>query len=119
MTIGGNYGQHGDRTPAVWVNKAKFFAIRFADSGPDANNAKYHYQLNHLYHFVVKQEENLNGEIINSIEMDGTTVLEVVNTLPQRFEKVILYASDPWYPSFASFGELKNLNIVNLDKYPA
>ena len=72
-----------------------------------------------MYHFVIKQEENSNGEIINSIEMDGTTVFEVVNNLPQRFEKVILYASDPWYPSFASFGELKNLNIVNLDKYPA
>ena len=119
MTIGQNKVQYGDRIPAIWVNKAKFFAIGSAVSG-DLNYATdYNYNLNQWYHIEILQKENSNGEIIYSIEIDGFTVDQVVNTLPQRFEKVILYTSDPFYPSFASFGELKNLNIVNLDKFPA
>ena len=119
MTIGGNSANYGDRIPALWVNKAKHFRIDSAVSGNQAYHQIYNYNLNQLYHFEIKQEENSNGEIIYSIEIDGTTVHVVVNTLPQRFKEVILYESDPWYASFATFGELKDLTIVNLDKYPA
>ena len=124
FTIGADSGHYGDRIPAVWVNKAKFFLIASAVSGNDNygqlnTHGQFNYQLNQWYHFEIKQEENSNGEIIYSIAMDGTTVHVVVNTLPQIFKEVILYQSDPWYPSFASFGELKDLTIVNLDKYPA
>ena len=117
MTIGGNKEKYGDRIPAVWVNKAKYFLIWSGISGdPLTYYQNYNYNLNQWVHIEILQKENSNGEIIYSIEIDGLTVHEVVNTQPQRFEKVILYTSDPWYPSFASFGELKNLNIVNLDK---
>ena len=115
MTIGGNMENYGDRIPAVWVNKAKYFLIW---SGISGNPLTYYqndnYNLNQWYHIEILQKENSNGEIIYSIEIDGFTVHEVVNTLPQRFEKVILYTSDPFYRSFAPFGELRNLNIVNL-----
>ena len=119
MTIGGNKFQYGDRIPAFWVNQSKSFWIWSAISGSPYYSNSLTYNLYQWYHIEIKQEENSNGKIIYSIAMDGTTVWEVVNNLPTRFEKVILYTSDPWYPSFASFGELKNLNIVNLDKYPA
>ena len=114
MTIGGNDKQYGDRIPAVWVNEEKFFHIASAVSGNPNFNQNYDYTLNQWYHFEIIQEENSKGEVIYSILMDGFTVYQVVNTLPQRFEKVILYTSDPFYPSFAPFGELRNLNIVNL-----
>ena len=114
MTIGGNDKKYGDRIPAVWVNREKFFQISSAVSGNPSNNQIFDYTLNQWYHFEIIQEENSKGEVIYSILMDGFTVYQVVNTLPQSFEKVILYTSDPFYPSFAPFGELKNLNIVNL-----
>ena len=114
MTIGQNKVQYGDRIPALWVNKAKFFSIGSAVSGNINRVTNFNYNLNQWYHIEILQEENSNGEIIYSVEIDGFTVDQVVNTLPQRFEKVILYASDPFYPSFAPFGELKNLKIVNL-----
>ena len=119
MTIGEDIAQYGDAYPSVWVNKGKNFHISSAVSG-DLNYATdYPYNLNQWYHIEILQKENSNGEIIYSVEIDGFNVDQVVNTRPQRFEKVILYISDPFYPSFASFGELKNLNIVNLDKFPA
>ena len=114
MTIGGDRKQYGDRIPAVWVNSEKFFYISSAVSGNPDDNQSFNYNLNQWYHFEIIQEENSKGEVIYSILMDGFTVYQVVNTLPQRFEKVILYTSDPFYPSFAPFGELRNLNIVNL-----
>ena len=126
MTIGEDIAQYGDAYPSVWVNKGKNFHISSAVSG-DLNYATdYPYNLNQWYHIEILQKENSNGEIIYSIEIDDLTVdldnyqsIKTVNTQPQRFEKVILYTSDPWYPSFASFGELKDLSIVNLDKFPA
>ena len=114
VTIGGNIKQYGDRIPAVWVNREKFFYISSAVSGNPNDYQTFNYNLNQWYHFEIIQEENSKGEVIYSILMDGFTVYQVVNTLPQRFEKVILYTSDPFYPSFAPFGELKNLKIVNL-----
>ena len=119
MTIGEDIAQYGDRYPAVWVNSGKYFLIDSAVNGKINSGKTINYQLNQEYHIEIKQEENSNGEIIYRIVVDGTTVHEVVNTRPQRFEKVILYTSNPWSRSFASFGELKNLNIVNLDKFPA
>ena len=119
MTLGEDITQYGDRYPAVWVNKGKYFLIDSAVNGKINSGKTINYQLNQEYHIEIKQEENSNGEIIYRIVVDGTTVHEVVNTRPQRFEKVILYASNPWSMSFASFGELKNLNIVNVDKFPA
>ena len=114
MTIGGDQKQYGDRIPAVWVNSQKFFHIASAVSGNPNLNKNFSYALNQWYHFEIIQEENSKGEVIYSILMDGFTVYQVVNTLPQRFEKVILYTSDPFFKSFAPFGELANLNIVNL-----
>ena len=114
MTIGGNDKQYGDRIPAVWVNEKRFFHIASAVSGDPNNHQSFDFNLNQWYHFEIIQEENSKGEVIYSILMDGFTVYQVFNTLPQRFEKVILYTSDPFYPSFAPFGELRNLNIVNL-----
>ena len=116
MTIGGNDKQYGDRIPAFWVHSAKFFQISSAVSGNPSDNQVItpDYNLNQWYHFEIIQEENSKGEVIYSILMDGFTVYQVVNTLPQRFEKVILYTSDPFFQSFAPFGELANLNIVNL-----
>ena len=106
--------QYGDRIPAVWVNREKFFHITSAVSGNLNFSQDVDYTLNQWYHFEIIQEENSKGEVIYSIFKDKVAVVQVVNTLPQRFEKVILYTSDPFYPSFAPFGELKNLKIVNL-----
>ena len=119
MTIGENIANYGDRIPALVVNKAKYFHITSAVSGSLNYYQDYNYNLNQWYHVEIKQEENSNGEIIYSIRIDGTTVNIVVNTLPKRFKEVILYESNPWHESFATFGELKDLTIVNLDKYPA
>merc|ERR1711892_697874 len=114
MTIGGDQKQYGDRIPAVWVNSDKYFHIASAVSGNPNLTKNIKYALNQWYHFEIIQEENSKGEVIYSIVMDGLTVYQVFNTLPQRFEKVILYTSDPFFQSFAPFGELANLNIVNL-----
>jgi len=72
MTIGGNHEKYGERIPAFWVNQAKYFTIRSAVSGNLDYVQDYNYNLNQWYHVEIKQEENSNGEIIYSVEIDGT-----------------------------------------------
>ena len=118
ITKGGDESYYGDLIPAVFARKTgykTYFYIYSAVSGTVKYEQKFECQLNQWYHFEIKQAENSNGQIIYSIKMDGASVHEVENTLPTRFEEVILYESDKWHTSFASFGELKNLFIVNLD----
>ena len=119
ITRGGGSSSSSDRIPAVWIKKTSYKTYVYIYSDVSGNKNYYKHfecELNQWYHFEIKQEENSNGEIIYSIKIDGDTVHEVVNTTPQRFKEVILYESDPWYESFASFGELKNLKIVNSEK---
>ena len=119
ITKGENSASYGDRIPVVWARKSSSKTYIYVSSAVSGDKNYYKYfecELNQWYHFEIKQEENSNGEIIYSIKIDGVTGHEVVNTQPRRFKEVILYESDPWNPSFASYGELKNLKIVNSEK---
>ena len=119
ITKGADASYYGDLIPAVWTKKTSYKTYVYVMSAVSGDKNYYKYfecELNQWYHFEIKQEENSNGEIIYSIKIDGHAVHEVVNTTPQRFNEVILYESDPWYESFASFGELKHLKIVNSEK---
>ena len=115
ITQGSKDGQYGDQIPAIWANKAKYFHICSAVNEDPQYCKNHNYQLNQWYHFEIKQVEKLNGKIVYSIKIDGITIHEVVNSMASRFKEVDLYLSDPWSPSLASFGKLKNLKVVNLE----
>ena len=66
--------------------------------------------------FKISQKENLNGEIVYRIKVDGITFHEVVNETPTKFPVVNLYLSNPWEESFESYGTISNLNIMKPSK---
>ena len=113
VTTGGDAGALGNRIPAVWANKAKYFHICSGVNG-NANYCRFYpYNLKQSYHFEISQKKNSNGEAVYKISVDGTIFHEVINTTPKNFQNAKLYLSDPWYASFAPHGTLSNLRIIN------
>ena len=103
---------NGRRIPAVWLNKNKSVYISSSVNGKGNHYKNIPYQLNQLYHYEITQEENLNGEIVYSIKVDGSTVHEIVNEAPMTFPLVKLYLSDPWHKSIDPYGTLSNFKIM-------
>ena len=113
VTTGGDNGALGNRIPAVWANKAKYFHICSGVNG-NANYCRFYpYNLKQSYHFEISQKKNSNGEAVYEISVDGTIFHEGVNTTPKNFRNAKLYMSDPWSASFAPHGTLSNLMIIN------
>ena len=113
LTIGQDYGQYGDRSPAVWFLNDGSGRLTIA-SAVNGNPNYYfiseplplnewssirisQYRLDGVYTFTVY----LNGKIIHSVE----------NTKPQSFQNVKVYTADPWYNTQA--GSIKDLSILN------
>ena len=44
------------------------------------------------------------------MKLDGKVLHSVVNTKPESFENVMVYASDPWHPTVN--GKLRNLVLA-------
>ena len=109
MTIGGNMGKHGDRIPALFVNKAKFF--HFTMSIGDKKNYvwNFNYQLNKAYSVAIMQKL-VAGQYIYCIQIDGQSHCKE-NTTPRSFDFVQLYLSDPWHETFSKFGKLWNFSV--------
>ena len=112
MTIGGNMGKHGDRIPALFVNKAKFF--HFTMSIGDKKNYvwNFNYQLNKAYSVEIMQKL-VAGKYMYCIQIDGQSHCKE-NTTPRSFDSVQLYLSDPWHETFSKFGKLWNFSVFYL-----
>ena len=109
-------GGFGGRIPAVFLNPAKYFHTCFHVNGNDNYCQNYNYELNKKYHFEISQENNENGQAVYQISVNGEVFHEVINTTPFGFKNVKLYLSDPWYDSFAPFGRLSDLKIMDLNQ---
>ena len=92
LTKGEHNSQYGDRIPAVFVNKNKYFLICSGLSGNKNLCKNFQYQPNQWYHFEILQEENSkNGKVMYTIKQDNITVFHDVNTTPKTFRQVDLY----------------------------
>ena len=112
LTTGEDSGV-GGRIPAVFVNQDKYFHHCYHVNGDDNYYQNYDYELNKDYHFEISQQKNSEGEAVYSIKVNGETFHEIVNTTPLKFKDVKLYLSDPWFDTFAPYGKLSNLKIIN------
>ena len=103
-------GQNHPRLPAVFF-KRTYFNICSHVNGNNDYCQIYNYELNTDYHFEISQNKNPSGEAIYSINVNGETFFEIVNTNPLKFENAKLYLSNPWYPTFGAFGKVSNLKV--------
>ena len=111
FTSSGDEENKGQRVPAVWANSEKKFHICFYVDENTYHCITYNYQLHKPYHFVISQLYNSKREANYEINVNGETFHEVINRAPTKFKNVKLFLSDPWYPSFASYGTLSNFKI--------
>ena len=112
FTANDNYGDYGDRIPALWINIDGYFHICSTVSG-NHNRCyqKNDYELGKQYQITIKQFI-ANGTYWYQIIIDGESMLMIENTQPQSFSSVRLYTSDPWYTSFTfDFGSICNVKI--------
>ena len=111
LTIGGDIGRHGDRTPAIFFHPDRGIYI-CSSVGQDDD---YCFQSSPLRptlgiwtNIEIGQRENGN-RLSYYISVAGEEVHSVTNTQPREFADVKVYASDPWYTPQP--GYIRNLSI--------
>merc|ERR1711971_946412 len=109
-----NCCNHGDRIPALFVNKNKNlqFSTSIGNNGHHFFN--FPYELNRTYHVMILQTQIHAGRFELCTKIDSIIFHCVRNDQPRIFENVLLYLSDPWHRSFENYGKLSNLKINNL-----
>ncbi|XP_047146005.1 uncharacterized protein LOC124818937 [Hydra vulgaris] len=109
FTIGGDYRNYGDRTPSISF-KAKEIQVCSSVNG---NNlfCVYSKTLELMKWIKVKVSQLLeNGNYNHTVQIDQETVSTCINTQPQEFTKVKIFASNPWVPSQP--GYIRNLVVT-------
>ena len=116
MTIRDNVGKYGDRIPGVWThgNPDRLF-ISYAVN----NDPNYHKYIDigkdKWISFEVTQRHERTGEYIYKLLMNRAEIVKTINERPTNFENVMVYASDPWHPSFD--GSIRNMEVCIAGKF--
>ena len=118
FTANDNYGDYGDRIPALFINSDGYFHICSAVNGNHDFCQNYDFEIGKMYHIIIQQYKGYDGlsywfEII----VDGELKFQIENTQPKSFSSVTLYTSDPWYTSFRHFGSICNVKIHHDDPF--
>jgi len=108
---GGNFENHRCRTPAAWIFGGSRRMIRLY-SLIDGHRAKDFYpgplSLKTWQSFEISQYFN-GTEMVFNMKLDGSTEVEHINSKPQAFKNVKIYAGDPWNPP--AKGKMRNLVV--------
>ena len=114
LSIGGNTGRHGTRTPAFYLNPTKdelHFASSIDNSYSRFTRLTNSLALNVSTRIEVHQRYTNGGNYRYFIKINGEEVY-IINTNAQQFYNVKVYASNPWSPS-ACPGYIKNFEVTN------
>ena len=66
-----------------------------------------------IYQVVIKQQLEAFGRYWYEIVINGVSILKVENKMVERFSRVKLYASDPWYDPFSKkLGSISHIQIL-------
>ena len=114
LTIAGNVGNIGERTPAVFV-RPESRGFHFATSMEDTANYKWNYgenlQQNYVYKIEIHQRYINNGNYRYFIKIDGEEVHSAINSKARQFYNVKVFAGSPW--NEASKGFISNFHFTN------
>ncbi|XP_065671364.1 uncharacterized protein LOC136089327 isoform X2 [Hydra vulgaris] len=113
LTIGGGYGNDGDRTPAVWFsNDGSGSLLIISSVNGDVNHLYFTQplQLNEWSRIRISQFQ-FNEVYMYALYIDGRNIYNIENTQPKAFSNVHVYAADPWDET--ADGSIKDLRIIN------
>ena len=97
LTFNSNAAAHGDRIPAIFLNKDSYWAI-CSSVGSSHNHC-------HMFHnvslhswtsFSIWQDQIPDGNYMYEYSVNNDTMYSILNTEPRNFENVKVYGSDPW-----------------------
>ena len=108
----GNFGSHGDRIPALFVNMHYgFFSFRTSLSNQGDFASNINFATGEPYHVII-QQFNDSGQYRYKIVMNDEVKEDKVNNNPQSWSNVNLYTSDSFETSFTSeFGNICNFTV--------
>ncbi|XP_065652529.1 uncharacterized protein LOC136079840 [Hydra vulgaris] len=116
VTKGQNYGECGDRNPAVFFHKDGSGQLVFFSAINGNINSEFEtkYPLPLNVWSSIKIEQTLKDRAyVYAIYVNGSIQYEIENKDPRQFKDVKVYISDPWYT--AHDGDIKELFVVNGD----
>lgn len=116
MTIRDNHGKYGDRIPGVWTHGARIM-ISSAVNNEHSYEKFIDIVKDKWISFEVSQRHERTGEYVYELLMNGAEVVRTINERPTNFENVMVYASDPWNPSFN--GSIRNMEVCIAGKCPS
>ncbi|XP_066914259.1 uncharacterized protein [Clytia hemisphaerica] len=94
----GNCCGVGQRIPAIFVySRSTRLHITNAVSGNGNYAVNRNIPMGQFTNVTIQQVEQSDGSYLYSIYLDETRVASTVNTQPQEFDNVQLFASDKWY----------------------
>ena len=117
LSIGGNMGKYGDRTPTVQTVPGTT-KLHFGSSVNGKKNYNFNSEdmpVNKKIRVVIEQKFLNNKKYQYSVYIDGKQIHTVENKKAEEFKNVKVYVSDPWYePANA---QIENIVIENNGKY--
>ena len=114
LSKGQNYGECGDRNPAVFFHKdgSGRLAIFSAINGEVNSEFITEKPLPLNEWSTVKISQQLtNGVYMYSIDINDENLYKIENKDPRNFKDVKVYIADPWYT--AHDGDIKELLVFN------
>ena len=110
MTIGGNRGQVGDRSPAIWLHKTRGVLVSSAIDGKVA----YSKTVKPLpaageWTRIGVSQVLVEAKHVFSVTIGDKKVFSKTNSKPVELDNVEVYSGSPWYTSQEGF--LQNLKI--------
>ncbi|XP_065639628.1 uncharacterized protein LOC105848442 [Hydra vulgaris] len=113
LTIEGDYGTYGDRTPGVWFTNDGLGKLLISSSV----NGNHNYyviteplQLNEWSSIRISQFQ-VNEIYMYTVYLNGVNIHSIENIQPQAFTNVNIYAANPWH--YVQNGNIKDLRIIN------
>ena len=114
LTKGGLVGQHGDRTPSVflfpWSDRLYFASSINYDQNYFLPSAK-EIVVNVPTHIEIHQRYTSGGKYRYFIKINGEEAYSIINTDARQFYNVKVYASNPWEDNCS--GYIKNFEVTN------
>ena len=106
----GNCCQNGQRIPAIFMHSGTTrLHITNSVNGNGNHVVNKDIPMGKYTKVTIQQVERSDGVYVYSIYLNEKGVFSIVNTQPQEFDNVKLYASDNFYP--ASKADLKDFNF--------
>ena len=108
-----NNGNHGDRVPALFVNKDRSLSFTNSVGSEWNHHFRFEYELNKQYHIEMIQTEISGSQTVRfCIQIDGEMVHCMRNDNPRTFQAVRLYTSDRFHDALTPYGKLSSLTIT-------